>query len=199
MNEKLLQSLLSGLIFFSSFSARTPNNESIEKDDYEVSIGMQSDNFFVKRDWERELGEYYVDDEIWMELEPKRLYIKPQFVNKTSRDLKYGKMDFRYRKDNLSIGYSGLYSDEKFQNGLSMGYQLHHDISDKVSLDLKSDAYYFRDEVKEIFRLDIEQYAQLNWSINDNLQLTNIFDYNSIKDKTYYKFRVGLQYKIKNK
>jgi hypothetical protein len=56
MNEKLLQSLLSGLIFFSSFSARTPNNESIEKDDYEVSIGMQSDNFFVKRDWERELG-----------------------------------------------------------------------------------------------------------------------------------------------
>ena len=53
--------------------------------------------------------------------------------------------------------------------------------------------------VKEIFRLDIEQYAQLNWSINDNLQLTNIFDYNSIKDKTYYKFRVGLQYKIKNK
>ena len=199
MNEKLLQSLLSGLIFFSSFSARTPNNESIEKDDYEVSIGMQSDNFFIKRDWERELGEYYVDDEIWMELEPKRFYIKPQFVNKTSRDLKYGKMDFRYRKDNVSFGYSGLYSDEKFQNGLSMGYQLHHDIGDKVSLDLKSDAYYFRDEVKEIFRLDMEQYAQLNWSITDNLQLTNIFDYNSIKDKRYYKFRVGFQYKIKNK
>lgn len=196
MNEKLLQSLLSGLIFFSSFSARTPNNESIEKDDYEVSIGMQSDNFFVKRDWERELGEYYVDDEIWVELEPKYLYIKPQFVNKTSRDLKYSKMDLRFRKDDLSFGYSGLYSDDKFQNGLSMGYQLHHDISNKVSLDFKSDAYYFRDEIKETFRLDMEQYAQLNWSITDNLQLTNIFDYNSVKNKRYYKFRVGIQYKL---
>ena len=30
---------------------------------------------------------------VWFEFEPKNLYLKPQYVNKTSRDLKYGKLD----------------------------------------------------------------------------------------------------------
>ena len=32
----MLQSLLSGLVLFTSFSMRTPNDESILKDDYEM-------------------------------------------------------------------------------------------------------------------------------------------------------------------
>ena len=51
-----MNGLLSGLILFSSFAMRTPNDESITKDDYEVSIGFKSKTVYVKRDWERELG-----------------------------------------------------------------------------------------------------------------------------------------------
>ena len=47
----VINNLLSGLILFTSFSARTPNDESIEKDDYEISIGFRSEQFYLKRDW----------------------------------------------------------------------------------------------------------------------------------------------------
>ena len=78
-----MNSLLSGLILFTSFAMRTPNDESITKDDYELSLGFKSKTMYLKRDWERELGQNYIDDEIWFEWKPGLLYFKPQYVNKT--------------------------------------------------------------------------------------------------------------------
>lgn len=192
----ILQSLLSGLVLFTSFSARTPNDESITKDDYEIAIGFKSENIFFKRDWERELGITYTDDEIWLEIEPKNLYFKPQYVNKTSRDLRYGKVDVRYRDGGYSIGYTGLYSDDTFESGISMGIQKTREINDKLSMELKWDGYWFRDELMDTTRFDMEDYAQINWKISDRLILTNIFDYNDIKGRRYYKFSIGVEYEL---
>ena len=190
----MLQGLLSGLILFTSFSARTPNDDTITKDDYEIALGFKNENIYLKRDWERELGQSYIDDEIWFEFEPKNLYIKPQYVNKTSRNLKYGKADIRYRQGDYSIGYTGLYSDEKFESGLSMGIQKKKEINDKLSLEAKWDGYWFRDELTGYSRVDMEDYVQINWKVNDNVSLTNVFDYNDIKGRKYYKFKVGVEY-----
>ena len=192
----MLQSLLSGLVLFTSFSARTPNNDTINKDDYEIALGFRSENIYLKRDWERELGESYIDDEIWFEFEPKNWYLKPQYVNKTSRDLKYGKLDARYRRGIYSIGYTGLYSDDAFESGISMGVQKKKEINGKFSMEVKWDGYYFRDELTGENRFDMEDYAQINWKISDKLILTNTFDYNDIKGRKYYKFRVGVEYEL---
>mgnify|MGYP001260174037 FL=1 len=192
----MLQGLLSGLILFTSFSARTPNDDTITRDDYEIALGFKSENIYFKRDWERELGESYIDDEIWFEYEPKNLYIKPQYVNKTSRNLKYGKADIRYRQGDYSIGYTGLYSDKQLESGISMGIQKKKEISDKLSLEAKWDGYYFRDELTGYKRVDMEDYLQINWKISDKLILTNIFDYNDIKGRKYYKFKVGVEYEL---
>lgn len=192
----MLQGLLSGLILFTSFSARTPNDDTITKDDYEIALGFKSENIYLKRDWERELGESYIDDEIWFEFEPKNLYIKPQYVNKTSRALKYGKADIRYRQGDYSVGYTGLYSDDKFESGVSMGVQKKKEINDKLSLEAKWDGYWFRDELTGYSRVDMEDYLQINWKISDKLILTNIFDYNDIKGRKYYKFKVGVEYEL---
>jgi hypothetical protein len=181
---------------FTSFSARTPNDESITKDDYEIAIGFKSENIFFKRDWERELGITYTDDEIWLEIEPKNLYFKPQYVNKTSRDLRYGKVDVRYRDGGYSIGYTGLYSDDTFESGISMGIQKTREINNKLSMELKWDGYWFRDELMDTTRFDMEDYAQINWKISDRLILTNIFDYNDIKGRRYYKFSIGVEYEL---
>ena len=51
-----MNSFLSGLILFSSFSMRTPNDVEVVKDDYEISIGFKTDKLYAKRDWERERG-----------------------------------------------------------------------------------------------------------------------------------------------
>ena len=190
----IVQSLLSGLVLFTSFSMRTPNDESISVDDYEVSLGLKSENFYMKRDWERELGQSSIDDEIWFEYAPKNFYIKPQYVNKTSRDLQYGKADVRYRNGDYSIGYTGLFADDKFESGLSMGIQRKKEINDKFSMEIKWDGYYFRDELTGENRFDMEDYAQINWKISDKLILTNIFDYNDIKGRKYYKFKIGVEY-----
>lgn len=190
----ILQSLLSGLILFTSFSARTPNDDTITKDDYEIALGFKNENIYLKRDWERELGQSYIDDEIWFEWEPKNFYFKPQYVNKTSRDLEYGKIDIRYRKEHYSIGYTGLYSDEKFESGVSMGVSRKKEINDKLSMEVKWDGYWFRNEMNGYSRFDMEDYAQINWKINDKTTLTNIFDYNDIKGRKYYKFKIGVEY-----
>ena len=191
-----MNGLLSGLILFSSFAMRTPNNPDITKDDYEISFGLKNDKVYFKRDWERELGENYIDDEVWFEWTRGILYVKPQYVNKTSRNLQYGKMDTRYKKDWFSIGHTVLYSDDKIEQGTSIGIHKKKTINTHFDLETKFDGYYFRDEILDEHRFDMQDYVSLNWKINDNLTLSNIFDYNDIKDKKYYKFKIGLEYKL---
>ena len=190
----MLQGLLSGLILFTSFSARTPNDDAINKDDYEIALGFKSENIYLKRDWERELGKSYIDDEIWFEWEPKNFYFKPQYINKESHNLEYGKADIRYRKGDYSVGYTGMYSDEKFESGLSIGHSYKKEINHTLSIEAKFDGYWFRDELTGYSRVDMEDYVQINWKVNDNVSLTNVFDYNDIKGRKYYKFKVGVEY-----
>jgi len=192
----ILQGMLSGLVLFTSFAMRTPNDESINVDDYEVTLGFRNEKMYLKRDWERELGQKYIDDEIWFEWKPKNLYIKPQYVNKTSRDLKYGKADIRYRTGDYSVGYTGLYADDKFESGLSMGVSKKKEINSHFSLEAKWDGYLFRNELTGESRFDMEDYAKINWKLNDKTTLTNIFDYNDVKGKKYYKFKIGIEYEL---
>ena len=194
----ILQGLLSGLILFGSVAFRTPNNPDIQDDDYEISIGFKNKSIYLKRDWERELGENYIDDELWFVIEPSGLplYFKPEYVNKTSRDLQYGKVDTRYKKDWFSIGHTALYSEDKVEQGTSIGIHRKKKINDRWNLETKFDGYYFRDEVLDTKRFDMQDYVSLNWKINDKLTLSNIFDYNDIKGKKYYKFKIGVEYEL---
>ena len=192
----ILQGMLSSLVLFTSFAMRTPNDTSINVDDYEITLGFRNEHMYFKRDWERELGENYIDDEIWFEWKPQNLYFKPQYVNKTSRDLKYGKADIRYRNGDYSVGYTGMYADDKFESGISVGVNKKKEINSKFSMEAKWDGYLFRNELTGESRFDMEDYAKINWKINEKLTLTNIFDYNDVKGKKYYKFKVGVEYEL---
>ena len=192
----ILQGMHSSLVLFTSFAMRTPNDTSINVDDYEITLGFRNEHMYFKRDWERELGENYIDDEIWFEWKPQNLYFKPQYVNKTSRDLKYGKADIRYRNGDYSVGYTGMYADDKFESGVSMGISKKKEINSKFSMEAKWDGYLFRNELTGESRFDMEDYAKINWKINEKLTLTNIFDYNDVKGKKYYKFKVGVEYEL---
>ena len=192
----ILQGMLSSLVLFTSFAMRTPNDTSINVDDYEITLGFRNEHMYFKRDWERELGENYIDDEIWFEWKPQNLYFKPQYVNKTSRDLKYGKADIRYRNGDYSVGYTGMYADDKFESGVSMGISKKKEINSKFSMEAKWDGYLFRNELTGESRFDMEDYAKINCKINEKLTLTNIFDYNDVKGKKYYKFKVVVEYDL---
>ena len=188
--------IIGGLILFGSFAMRTPNDITIPKDDYEVSVGFKNDKVYFKRDWERELGENYIDDEMWYEWKPENFYFKPQYINKESHDLQYGKADVRYRRGEYSIGYTGMYSDERFENGLSIGHSYKKEINHTLSIEAKFDGYWFRDETNGYDRFDWEEDVRLNYKLTKNITLSNIFDYNDVKDVKHYKFIVGVEYKF---
>jgi len=191
-----MNGLLSSLILFGSFAMRTPNDITIPKDDYEVSIGFKNDKVYFKRDWERELGENYIDDEMWYEWKPENFYFKPQYINKESHNLQYGKADIRYRRGDYSIGYTGMYSDERFESGLSIGHSFKKEINHTLSIETKFDGYWFRDELTSYNRFDWEEDVRLNYRLTKNITLSNIFDYNDVKDVKHYKFKVGIEYKF---
>ena len=191
-----MNGLLSSLILFGSFSMRTPNDITIPKDDYEVAVGFKNDMVYFKRDWERELGENYIDDEMWYEWKPENFYFKPQYINKESHNLEYGKADIRYRKGDYSVGYTGMYSDEKFESGLSIGHSYKKEINHTLSIETKFDGRWFRDELTGYDRFDWEEDIRVNYKLTDNITLSNILDYNDVKDVKHYKFKVGIEYKF---
>ena len=95
-----LDSLLAGIIVFSSVSFRTPNVQP-NPDDYELSIGLTNDNYYLNRQWERELGEPYVDDLFWFKID-EGVYFKPEYMDKQSQGVRYLKLDWRNKWKNLS-------------------------------------------------------------------------------------------------
>ena len=100
----MLDSLLAGVMLFSSFAVRTPNTQP-NPDDYEVSIGFSNDHYYVNRQWERELGEKYIDDLFWAKFD-NGVYFKPEYMDKQSQDVKYLKLDWRRSHKGFTAGFT---------------------------------------------------------------------------------------------
>tara|TARA_R100001377_G_scaffold71083_1_gene46628 strand:+ start:2863 stop:3444 length:582 start_codon:yes stop_codon:yes gene_type:complete len=193
-----MNNLLIGLTLFGSLSLRTPNDITYQDiADYEVSFGVKNKNLLFNRQWERQDGLKYVDDEYWFKAEPGDFYIKPQYVNKASRDLKYVKLDLRYKPDylkGLSVGYTGFDYGDKEKNSLSVGYEYRQSVSEKFTISYMIDGYYSDKTGNSNF--DYENYLEFKWKLNDNVSLVNLFDYNNFKGVEFYKFRLGIEYQI---
>lgn len=193
-----MNNLLIGLTLFGSLSLRTPNDITYQDiADYEVSFGVKNKNLLFNRQWERQDGLKYVDDEYWFKAEPGDFYIKPQYVNKASRDLKYIKLDLRYKPDYLkgfSVGYTGFDYGDKEKNSLSVGYEYRQSVSEKFTISYMIDGYYSDKTGNSNF--DYENYLEFKWKLNDNVSLVNLFDYNNFKGVEFYKFRLGIEYQI---
>ena len=76
-----------------SISVRTPNDDT-QPLDYELSIKLNDTNgkfqYLLKRDWERELGEKYIDDVVNLQHQVLgHLYYGIDYVNKESKNIDY--------------------------------------------------------------------------------------------------------------
>ena len=76
-----------------SFSVRTPNDNN-KPLDYEISVKLNDTNgkfrYLLKRDWERELGEKYIDDVVNFQHQVLgHFYYGIDYVNKESKDIDY--------------------------------------------------------------------------------------------------------------
>ena len=177
-----------------SVSVRTPNDET-KPLDYELSIKLNDTNgkiqYLLKRDWERELGEKYIDDVIHLQHQVLgHLYYGVDYVNKESKDIDYTTYNI-----GATIGW--------FKAGASFK-DIDGDISPLLNLALstklkKEDLEY---NVGVSVKSNITDYNIVNvksevkkW-LTEKLNIYAIYKHEYYNKKEDFQFKVGLGVKL---
>ena len=194
----VLDSLLAGVMLFSSFAMRTPNVQP-NPDDYEVSIGVSHDNFYVNRQWERELGTKYIDDLVWLKID-NEIYFKPEYMNKESQGVKYLKMDWRNKWKDWSYGFTSRNSDDNvfsknFETFMSVGLNRKKAYGEIVEVEVTFDGYLPPDENgdTDLKNFEFEDKFKVSWKLTDKIRLYNIGEISKLQGKEFYKGKIGIE------
>ena len=193
----VLDSLLAGVMLFSSFAARTPNTQP-NPDDYEVSVGISNDNFYVNRQWERELGEFYIDDLFWAKLD-NGVYFKPEYMNKESQGVKYLKMDWRNKWKDISYGFTSRNSSDdvfsrNFETFFSFGMSKKKKYyNDKVEVDVSFDGYFPPSQEDGRDTFEFEDKFKVSYQLTEKIRLYNLGETSKLQGKEFYKAKVGVE------
>ena len=174
----------------SSISVRTPNDEEKELD-YEFSIKLEDTNekirYLLKRDWERELGEKYIDDVFKFSHQAyDAFYYGVDYVNKESKDIFYTTYNIGVTSNGFKIGisvkeevklFSLGYDNKLKQDDLeyNVGFFLKTDLDENNIINLKSEIKKWLSEKVNVFALYKHEY------------------YNTKED---FQFKVGLGVKL---
>ena len=196
----VLDSLLAGVMLFSSFAARTPNVQP-NPDDYEVSVGISHDNFHLNRQWERELGEFYIDDLFWAKLD-NGIYFKPEYMNKESQGVRYLKIDARRSWKGMSLGFTSRNSNENvfsknFETFVSFGGSTKKKYWDKVDVEFSFDGYFppSQDDGRDTF--EFENKFKTSYPLTEKIRLYNTGEISKLQGKEFYKAKIGFEYLFK--
>ena len=194
----MINSFLSGMILFGSLAFRSPNVQP-NPDDYEVSIGLQSDHYYLNRQWERELGEKYIDELFWAKLD-NGFYFKPEYMNKESRDIKYLKLDWRRSWKGFSGGFTTRSVDDDlntYETFLSGGWVFKKSYNFKHPIDLEFglDGYLNPNENGDLEPEDYEyeNKFKISWKISERLRLYKLGQVSKLKGSNFYKAKFGVE------
>jgi hypothetical protein len=191
----VLDSLLVGVMLFSSFAIRTPNVQP-NPDDYEVSIGLNHPNYYINRQWERELGGKYIDDLVWAKLEGAGAYFKPEYMNKESQKVKYMKMDWRKSWKGVTLGFTTRSTTDEldlYETFASVGISKKKTYGDKVDIEVTFDGYLPPDEIGDNTTFEYEDKFKVSYRITKKIRLYNLGEVSKIKGKSYYKGKIGIE------
>ena len=194
----VLDSLLAGVMLFSSFAMRTPNVQP-NPDDYEVSIGVSHDNFYVNRQWERELGTKYIDDLFWLKID-NGVYFKPEYMNQESQGVKYLKMDWRNKWKDWSYGFTSRNSDDNvfsknFETFMSVGLNRKKAYGEIVEVEVTFDGYLPPDENgdTDLKNFEFEDKFKVSWKLTDKIRIYNLGEISKLQGKQFYKAKIGVE------
>tara|TARA_B100000131_G_scaffold231056_1_gene222824 strand:- start:4248 stop:4838 length:591 start_codon:yes stop_codon:yes gene_type:complete len=195
----LLDSLLAGVMLFSSFAIRTPNVQP-NPDDYEISIGLNHDSYHINRQWERELGEYYLDDLVWFKID-NGIYFKPEYMNKESQGVRYFKLDWRNKWKDITYGFTSRNNDKKvfsknFETFFSFGMTKKKTYWDVVEVEVSFDGYMPPDESGENSTFEFEDKFKVSWNLTDKIRLYNLGEVSKLQGKEFYKGKIGIEIKL---
>ena len=181
-----------------SFSVRTPNDNT-KPLDYEIAVksAKEQGNFqyYVKRDWERELGKKYTDTEFKViqnigNDNTGKFYGGLKYVNKESKSFKYEQARFGAALPLLNFGlavttettmmnltFNKIFKNETFE------YKLYIDFAS----DLEQEIWDIKGEVRKYLNKNIHVYALFNKEYVGGSKLLS---------KDYLQSKVDEQYKV---
>ena len=193
----VLDSLLVGVMLFSSFAIRTPNVQP-NPDDYEVSVGFSHKNYYVNRQWERELGTKYIDDLVWAKWDDKSfIYFKPEYMNKQSQNVKYLKLDYRFPYKGATFGFTTRSTTDvldEYETFASVGISKKKKYKDdKVEIEVTFDGYAPPNEEGDFNVFEYEDKFKVSWKLTDKVRLYNLGEVTKLKGKQYYKGKIGVE------
>ncbi len=193
----ILDSLLAGTILFTSFAMRTPNIQP-NPDDYEFSLGFSNQFYHLNRQWERELGNNYIDDILWFKYESK-FYLKPEYLDKQSKSVKYLKLDWRKTLKYVNFGFTTRSDDDDLKNySTFFSGQIKRTAEIKKWVILGSfDGYLVpndNDNFDEI--LEYEAVFDVKYKLTENILIYNLGKFDKLQGQRYYKAKIGLEFKL---
>ena len=173
-----------------SVSVRTPNDDTHPLD-YEVSIKLEDTNgkfqYLLKRDWERELGEKYIDD--IAKFSHKFLdcyYYGVDYVDKESKDIFYTTYNVGVYSNGFKIGLSVKDEDKLASFGFSKKFKK-DGLEYKVGISLKSnfddsDILNIKSEIKK-------------W-LSEKVNIFGLYKHEYYNEQEDFQFKVGVGVKL---
>jgi hypothetical protein len=177
---------------------RTPNVQP-NPDDYEFSIGLSKNNLYLKRDWERELGNKYIDDLAWFKFE-NGVYFKPEYMNKQSKDVKYFKLDWRNKSKDWTYGFTTRSTNEdltEYATFFSAGMSKKKEIG-KWSIVVSFDGYLPPKDDGSIDgnMFEFEDKFNIKYKFSEKVSIYNMGEIYRLKGEQFYKAKIGLEFKL---
>jgi len=174
----------------SSISVRTPNDTEKELD-YEFSIKIEDTNekirYLFKRDWERELGEKYIDDVCKFSHQVyDGFYYGVDYVNKESKNIFYTTYNIGVTSNGFKIGVSVKEEVKLFSLGYSKKLK-QDDLEYNVGFSLKTDL-----DENNIVNLKSEIKKWLSKKVN----IFALYKHEYYNEKEDFQFKVGIGVKL---
>ena len=183
-----------------SLSVRTPNDD-ISPLDYEFSVKLDDSDgkiqYLLKRDWERELGEKYIDDVVHFQHQVLGyMYYGVDYVNKESKNIDYITYNIGATIDYFKAGASFQQVDNEITPLLNLGFSTKATILD---LDEKPDIEYsvsvsVKSDISEnnIFNIKSEVKKWLTERVN----IFGLYKHEYYNEQEDFQFKVGIGVKL---
>ena len=185
-----------------SFSVRTPNDDT-KPLDYEIGLKSHKEQgnfqYYIKRDWERELGQKYIDTEFdiiqKLNYNTGKLYGGLKYVDKESKSLKYGQGRFGVVLPLINFGLAMTTETtmmnitfKKIFKDKTLEYKLYLDYAS----DLEQEIWDIKGEVRKYLNKNIHVYALFNREYVGGSKLLSK-DYLQSKVDEQYKVGIGIK------
>ena len=183
-----------------SVSVRTPNDDT-QPLDYELSIKLDDNEgkfrYNLKRDWERELGEKYIDDVVKIQHQFfGHIYYGVDYVNKESKDIDYTTLNIGATIDYFKAGASFKVVDEEVSPLLNLALFKKADVKD---LDNNPDISYIisigiKSDISDNNIINLKSEVK-KW-LSKKLNVFALYKHEYYNEKEDFQFKVGLGVKL---